>query len=81
MGSEMCIRDRFVERKLADSDPASRVVKGAYLLTHRRGDSESQEKAKSLFAEAQSLGANVQHLMPLVSENYADLIKDAPAGT
>jgi hypothetical protein len=72
---------KFAERKLADSDPASRVIKGAYLLTHRRGDSDSQEKAKSLLAEAQAQGADVQHLLLLVTDNYADLMKDVPAGT
>jgi hypothetical protein len=69
----------FADLKLPASDPATRVIKGAYLLTQKRADIESQEKAKSLWAEAQAAGADIRHLMPLLTDNYADLLKDAPA--
>jgi hypothetical protein len=66
--------------KLAGSDPMTRVVKGAYLLVHKRADSETQSKAKSLWQDAQAAGANIAHLTPFLAENYADLVKDVPAG-
>jgi len=69
----------IAEFKLAASDPMSRVVKGAYLLVHKRADSETQAKAKSLWQEAQLMGANILHLMPFLNDNYADLLKDVPA--
>jgi hypothetical protein len=63
--------------KLPAGDPASRVVKGAYLLVHKRADSETQDKAKTLWQEARSLGADISHLMPFLTDSYAELLNDA----
>lgn len=63
--------------KLPQSSPMSRVVKGAYLLLHKRADGETQEKGRALWQEAQAAGANIGHLMPFFNDNYADFIKDA----
>lgn len=65
--------------KLPPTDPASRVVKGAYLLVHKRADNVEREKAISLWQDAQRLGANISHLMPFVNENYAEMLNDVPA--
>jgi len=65
--------------KLPQSSPASRVVKGAYLILHKRADSETQEKGQALWQEAQAAGANVGHLMPFLTDDYADFLKDAAA--
>jgi predicted xylose isomerase-like sugar epimerase len=54
------------------------VVKGAYLLVHKRADSETHEKARSLWNDAQAAGANISHLMPFLSDSYSDFLKDVP---
>jgi outer membrane biosynthesis protein TonB len=69
----------IAEFKLPENSPTSRVIKGAYLLVHKRADSETHAKAKSLWLEAQMMGANISHLMPFLDDNYADLLKDAAA--
>jgi len=66
--------------KLPQPAAATRVVKGAYLLLHKRADSETQEKGAALWQEAQAAGANVGHLMPFLTDNYADFAKDVPTG-
>jgi hypothetical protein len=65
--------------KLPAGDSASRVVKGAYLAVHKRADSETQDKAKALWQEAQAMGADTSHLMPLLSDDYASFVRDATA--
>jgi hypothetical protein len=69
----------IADLKLEQSDPVNRVIKGAYLLVHKRATSDTQEKAKSLWHEAQSAGVDIAHLMPFFTDNYANLLKDAPA--
>jgi hypothetical protein len=63
--------------KLPAADPASNVSKGAYLLVHKRSDSETREKAQALWEQAQSAGTNLTHLMPSLEDNYAKLSEDA----
>jgi hypothetical protein len=66
--------------KLPASNPMSRVVKGAYLLLHKRADSETQEKGRALWQDAQAAGANIAHLMPFLTDHYADFSKDVASG-
>jgi hypothetical protein len=65
--------------KLVSSDPVGRVVKGAYLAVHKRADSETQDKARALWQEAQAMGTDVSHLVPLLTDDYAAFLKDAAA--
>jgi hypothetical protein len=64
--------------KLPEANPQSKVVKGAYLALHERGDSQTTEKARSLWEEARTSGANVDHLLPLLEDDYSRWLKDAP---
>ena len=52
-------------------------MKGAYLLVHKRADSESNEKAKLWWTEAQAGGVNMSQLMPFLVDDYAEFLKDA----
>ena len=67
----------IADKKLDGTDPVSRVVKGAYLLVHKRADSESHDKAKTWWKEAQDGGVDMSQLMPFLTENYDDFLKDA----
>jgi hypothetical protein len=67
----------IADRKLDSSDPLSRVIKGAYLLVHKRADNETRGKAKALWTEAQAGGAEMAHLLPFLTDNYQDFLKDA----
>ena len=62
--------------KLVQSDPISRVVKGAYLTVSKKSDSDAILKAKTWWEEAQLGGADVSHLMPFLSDTY-DFEKEA----
>jgi hypothetical protein len=69
------------ERKLPQSNPASLIVKGAYLLVHKQPDADTKareiEKAKTLWQEAEAAGGDVARLLPFLTEDYAEFIKDA----
>jgi hypothetical protein len=67
----------IAEFKLPSSDPTSHVIEGAYLLVHKRADSETREKARSLWGQAQSTGINLNHLMPFLNDDYAKFSPDA----
>jgi len=62
--------------KFDANDPVNRVIKGAYLLVHKRADAESHEKAKTWWTEAQAGGVDLARLMPFLTDNYDDLLKD-----
>jgi curved DNA-binding protein CbpA len=62
--------------KLPQADPHSRVVKGAYLLMHKRADSETREKAVALWEEAKVAGAAIDHLLPLAHQPVSELLND-----
>jgi hypothetical protein len=67
----------LVDFKLPPGDPETKVLKGAYLLVHRRSDSETHAKARELWQQAQASGRDMSLLLPLLTENYADFLKDA----
>jgi hypothetical protein len=69
----------IADQKLDGADPVSRVVKGAYLLVHKRADDETRAKAKTLWEEAQAGGVDISQLMPFLNDDYAELLKDAAA--
>jgi len=71
----------IADQKLDGADPVSRVVKGAYLLVHKRADDESRAKAKTLWDEAQAGGVDMTQLMPFLTDDYAELLQDAAAGS
>jgi hypothetical protein len=64
--------------KLPSDNPQSKVVKGAYLALHERGDSPTTDKARSLWEEARTAGAKVDSLLPLLDDDYAKWLQDAP---
>jgi hypothetical protein len=70
--------------KLASNNPTSRVVKGAYLLVHKQPDAELKQKelerAQTLWDEAVKEGADIEYLMPFLTDNYAEFLKDATDG-
>jgi hypothetical protein len=63
--------------RLPLSAASSRVTKGAYLLVHKRADDKEEAKAKELWEEAQRSGADLSRLMPFLTDNYTDFLKDA----
>jgi len=69
--------------KLDATSPLSRIVKGAYLVVHRQPDDELKQKelerAQALWEEAAEAGADIEHLMPFLADNYGDFVKDATA--
>jgi hypothetical protein len=67
----------LADRKLAAGDPASRVVKGAYLLVNKRTDSQTRAKAEALWNEAHASGAAIDQLLPFLTDDYALLLNDA----
>jgi hypothetical protein len=67
----------LVDFKLPPADAQTKVIKGAYLLVHQRADSETQSKARQLWEEASAAGQDTSHLQRLLTENYADFLKDA----
>jgi hypothetical protein len=69
----------IADLKLADSNPVTRVVKGSYLLVHKRADAELIEKAISWWQEAQARGLDMTHLLPFLTDDYDALVKDVPA--
>ncbi|MBW8886050.1 MAG: hypothetical protein JF612_15030 [Planctomycetia bacterium] len=64
------------DRKLSARNPASAVVKGAYLAVHKQDDSRVREKAKTLWEEAEAGGIKTAHLMAFFTDNYADFLND-----
>jgi hypothetical protein len=66
------------DMKLPEANPKSKIVKGAYLALHQRGDSQTIDKARSLWEEAKAAGANVDNLLPLLDDDYAEWLKDSP---
>jgi len=70
----------LADRKLSASDPTSRIIKGAYLLVHKRADSETHDKAKTWWQEAEAAGADLSRLKPFLTDNYDELLKDAMGG-
>jgi hypothetical protein len=67
----------MADLRLASDDSVGRVVKGAYLSVHKQADDEKRDKARSLWEEAQSMGADLMRLMPFLADDYAKLIDDA----
>src|SRR5207244_3208615 len=67
----------IADRKLPTRNPVSGVVKGAYLAVHKQDDSQTQEKAKRLWEEAEAGGAKTAHLMAFFADNYSDFLRDA----
>jgi hypothetical protein len=67
----------IIDSKLPAADATTKILKGAYLLVHKRADDDTKAKARELWEEAQAGGQNISRLMPLLSESYADLLKDA----
>jgi hypothetical protein len=63
---------------LPDDKPTSRVIKGAYLLVHKRSDTELREKARLWWHEAHSRGLDLSQLLPFLNDDYDALIKDLP---
>lgn len=63
--------------KFDTTNPVNRVIKGAYLLVSKRADDESREKAKGWWTQAQAVGVDMAHLMPFLTEDYDELLKDA----
>jgi len=66
----------IADRKLSARNPASAVVKGAYLAVHKQDDSRVREKAKTLWEEAEAGGIKTAHLMAFFTDNYADFLND-----
>ena len=62
--------------QLPVDEPKSRVIKGAYLATHKRGTSETQDRAQTLWSEAQAAGVSIVHLMPFFGEEYGVFLND-----
>lgn len=67
----------LADHKLAANDPASRVVKGAYLLVNKRADLQTRAKAETLWNEAQAMGASMGRLLPYLNDDYAAFRNDA----
>jgi hypothetical protein len=67
----------LIDFKLPPSDAQSKLLKGAYLAVHKRSDTETQAKARQLWEEAATAGQDTSHLLRLLSEKHADLLKDA----
>lgn len=55
---------------LDSSDPASRVVKGAYLVLNKKSDTDAIAKARTWWEEAQLSGTDLTDLMPALTEKY-----------
>jgi hypothetical protein len=68
----------IAEFKLPEANAASRVVKGAYLLVHKRADDELRKKAALWWHEAQGHGVNLVQLLPFLSDDYDALVNDLP---
>ena len=66
----------IADHKFDSVNPVNRVIKGAYLLVSKRADEESREKAKGWWTQAQASGVDLSNLMPFLTENYDELIKD-----
>ncbi len=66
----------LADRRLSPRHAATPLVKGAYLALYKQQDSRVQEKARSLWEEAEAAGIKTAHLMPFFTENYADFLKD-----
>lgn len=62
------------EQSLDQGDPTTRVLKGAYVFIHPRGDIS---KAKTWWEEAQLSGRDLAHLLPVLADKY-DFEKDLP---
>jgi len=71
----------IADHRLPLGDPMSQVVKGAYLLVHKRGANEERDKARELWQQAAAAGADMSLLTPLLSENYAEFLKDVEQAT
>jgi hypothetical protein len=69
----------MADLKLAGADPVSRVVKGAYLLVHKRPTDDAFAKAKAWWEEAELGGVDLKHLMPFLSDDYDELVIHATA--
>lgn len=69
----------IADMKLDPSAPENRVVKGAYLAVDKRAGSQSQEKAKALWEEAQLSGVDTSRLLPFLTDSYEGLEKDISA--
>jgi len=66
----------IADRKLSARDPASSVVKGAYLAVHPRADNQTREKAASLWQQAAAAGVDVAHLTPFLNEDYSSFLTE-----
>jgi hypothetical protein len=66
----------LADQRLAANDPAGNVMKGAYLLVHKRATSKETDKARELWQQAVAAGTDISDLLPLLDENYSELLKD-----
>jgi hypothetical protein len=73
----------LADLKLPASDPATKLAKGAYLALHKVPDpaakARDEEKAKALWKEAASEGAEIAELEAALNDNYDSLLKEAAA--
>lgn len=67
----------LADQRLPTSDPTAKIAKGAYLLTHKRADRDTLEKATALWQEAQAAGAEMTALLPFLKDNDVDLKGDS----
>lgn len=68
-GIAVAIADKW----LNESDPASRVVKGAYAAVNKAGN---VDKARIMWDEATAAGLDMKALMPVLEDKYDGLEKD-----
>lgn len=51
--------------------PSTKVIKGSYLLVHPRIDEKQMANARALWEEAKQAGADIDHLLPALEDDYA----------
>lgn len=68
-GIAVAIADKWLD----ESDPASRVVKGAYAAVNKAGN---VDKARIMWDEATAAGLDMKALLPVLEDKYDGLEKD-----
>ncbi len=60
----------LAERKMDNSDPVGRIVKGAFYAVSKGGEKDDLDEAKAYWEQAQLAGANIGDLMQTLTDDY-----------
>lgn len=60
----------LAERKMDNSDPVGRIVKGAFYAVAKGGEKDDLDEAKAYWEQAQLAGANLGDLMQTLTDDY-----------